>query len=114
MGPRDHGGRIAVQTFQPRHEVIQAALHADPSRLVAAELERRRLLGFPPVKALAVVSGSGAEAWLLHSVGDLEIQGPADDRWLVRSDSWEELADGLAKLGPRPRGVRLSVDPGRF
>ena len=33
LGPRQRGGRLMVQTFMPHHEVIQAALLADPVRL---------------------------------------------------------------------------------
>jgi primosomal protein N' (replication factor Y) len=113
VGPRERGGRIAVQTYQPRHEVIQAALHADPARLVEPELARRQLLGFPPAKALAVVSGVVAGEWLARAT-ELDVRGPADDRWLVRADSWEQLADGLSALGPRPRTVRVAVDPHRL
>ena len=31
VGPRAGGGRLLVQTFLPHHEVVQAALHADPA-----------------------------------------------------------------------------------
>jgi primosomal protein N' (replication factor Y) (superfamily II helicase) len=40
--PADRGGRILVQTFLPHHDVIQAALLADPGRIVEGERERRR------------------------------------------------------------------------
>ena len=44
----------------PNHEVIDAALHADPERVAAAEAQRRTDLRFPPVAAMAAVSGPGA------------------------------------------------------
>ena len=50
-----------MQTFLPRHEVLQSVLHADPSRAAKVELSRRELLGLPPFAALAAVSGTGAE-----------------------------------------------------
>ena len=53
LGPRRRGGRLMVQTFMPHHEVIQAALLADPARLLDAERRRRELLGLPPATALA-------------------------------------------------------------
>jgi primosomal protein N' (replication factor Y) len=34
-------GRLLLQTRVPRHDVIDAVLHADPGRLVEAELARR-------------------------------------------------------------------------
>ena len=58
-GSRLRGGRLLLQTFLPRHEVVQAALLADPGRLTGPETERRRLLSLPPFAALAAVSGPG-------------------------------------------------------
>src|SRR6185312_9104725 len=55
VGGRAGGGRLLVQTFLPRHEVLQAVLHADPSRAAKVELSRRELLGLPPFAALAAV-----------------------------------------------------------
>ena len=57
VGGRGGGGRLLVQTFLPRHEVLQAVLHADPSRVAKVELSRREMLGLPPFAALAAVSG---------------------------------------------------------
>ncbi len=50
VGPRAEcpEGRLLVQTYLPRHEVIQAALLADPGRLAEAETARRRELDLPP------------------------------------------------------------------
>jgi len=114
VGGRVGGGRILIQTHVPRHEVIDAVLHADPARLVPSELERRMLLGLPPVRALASVSGAAGGAWLAPHSSGLEVAGPADGRWLVRAVSWTAMADGLQALGPRPVGVRVEVDPRRL
>lgn len=113
VGGRRGGGRIVLQTNQPRHEVIQAVLHADPSRLVGPERERRKLLGLPPFRALAAVTGTLGASWLHPTPLGLEVAGPVSGRWLVRADGWQALGDGLAALGPRPRGVRVEVDPRR-
>jgi primosomal protein N' (replication factor Y) (superfamily II helicase) len=111
LGPRSAGGRLIVQTFQPDHEVIQAALHADPGHLAAAEAARRRDLGLPPFGALARISGAGAAEFVIAS----GLTGAADrDGVLVRADSWEQLGPRLAAT-PRPKGSRLrvEVDPAR-
>ncbi len=54
-------GRLAptvmIQTFNPDHEVVRAAVAADPDIVVAVERERRRMLGLPPYGALASVTG---------------------------------------------------------
>lgn len=116
VGPRADGGRVLVQTRLPHHEVVQAALLADPARVSAAERERRQALGYPPAKALAVVSGASAPHWVetfMPPIG-VEVVGPADGRWLVRADDHQRLCDALA-LAPRPPGrLRIEVDPLRF
>jgi len=111
VGPRRGGGRIVVQTTAPRHEVVQAALLADPGRLARAEAAGRRALGLPPFAALARVGGEGADAFVAST--GLEA-APAGDAWLVRAPTWEELGSALART-PRPRGsrVRVEVDPAR-
>jgi primosomal protein N' (replication factor Y) len=111
LGPRAGGGRILVQTFLPRHEVLQAVLHADPGRLAKVELERRQLLGLPPFAALAAISGDGA-ADFAASTG-LELT-EANGDVLVRAGTWEELGQVLAGTA-RPKGsrLRIEVDPAR-
>ena len=116
VGPRAAGGRLLVQTFLPRHEVLQAVLLADPSRFAAAELARRSELGFPPAMALAVVEGAGATemAASLRADARVQVAGPADGAYLVRAPSWDDLGEALSSA-PRPPGarVRVEVDPPR-
>ena len=99
LGPRRRGGRLLVQTFMPHHEVIQAALLADPSRLVDAERQRREVLGLPPLIALASLAGPGSDvvAEQLRTVPGLAVGGGR-----------------RATSSRRPRGiasVRLSTRP---
>jgi primosomal protein N' len=104
-----------VQTRLPHHEVIDAVLHADPGRLVGPAMARRAELGLPPVRALAVVSGAGADelAASLREAGAVAVNGPADGRYLVRAPDAAALADALAAV-PRPAArVRVEVDPPR-
>ncbi|HEY3142344.1 MAG TPA: hypothetical protein VGJ86_14495 [Acidimicrobiales bacterium] len=113
VGGKDGGGRLVLQTRLPRHEVVQAALQADPTRVSRAEAERRELLRFPPTTALAEVSGQSAGAFVTGVPRELgvEVLGPADGRWLVRAPNHDILCDALAAT-PRPPGrLRLSVDP---
>jgi primosomal protein N' (replication factor Y) len=116
VGGRAEGGRVLVQTRLPHHPVLDAALHAEPDRLAAAELERRRALQFPPVTALAAVSGPAA-AELVAALGrpdGVEVLGPADGTWLLRASDHRTLCDALART-PRPPGrVRIEVDPLRI
>jgi primosomal protein N' (replication factor Y) (superfamily II helicase) len=116
VGPRSGGGRLVLQTHLPRHEVVQAALHGDPSRVAAAEADRRELLRFPPVTAMAEVSGAAAGDFVeaLGSPLGVEILGPSDGRWLVRAADHPTLCDALA-AARRPAGrLRIAVDPPRI
>lgn len=118
VGGRGSGGRVAVQTRLPHHDVLQAALHGEPARLVDAERPKRELLGFPPAKAMAAVSGAAAEAYIerLRDAGDigLEVVGPADGRWLIRAADHGALSDALGRIERPPGRLRLEVDPRRL
>ncbi len=113
LGGRAEGGRLVLQTRQPRHPVVLAALLADPNQVAAAERPVRESLRFPPFSAMAAVSGSGAEAYLdaLGSPLGIEVIGPADGRWLLRAPDHRTLCDALAAT-PRPAArLRVEVDP---
>ncbi|HEY4331169.1 MAG TPA: hypothetical protein VGM78_01315, partial [Ilumatobacteraceae bacterium] len=90
VGGRAGGGRLLIQTFIPRHEVLDAVLHSDPGRLMSKELARRQQLGFPPAAALAVVSGARATdfaaALALREVQWAEI---SDGSVMLRAPSWD-------------------------
>jgi primosomal protein N' (replication factor Y) (superfamily II helicase) len=111
VGGRSGGGRLLVQTFLPRHEVLQAVLHADPGRAAKVELSRRELLGLPPFAALASISGSGAGDYAAATGLEASSTG---DAVLLRAPTWEVLGAALAAT-PRPKGsrLRIAVDPPR-
>jgi primosomal protein N' (replication factor Y) len=110
---RAGGGRLLLQTRLPKHEVVDAVLHADPGRLVDAERTRRTALRFPPVTALAAVSGDSASAYVDGVPASVERLGPDGGRWLLRSEDHRTLCDALA-VTPRPPGrLRIEVDPAR-
>jgi primosomal protein N' (replication factor Y) len=124
VGGRDHGsgrapGRIVVQTRQPGHDVLRAAVLADPGRLAASELQVRRALRLPPVTAAARVSGAGADEYgaalrLATSGTEVSVSGPLDGVWLVQGPDHRALCDALAGVA-RPAGrLRVEVDPVRL
>jgi primosomal protein N' (replication factor Y) len=110
-------GRVVVQTRQPRHPALLAAVSADPGVLAAAESVVRQALALPPFSALAVVSGSAADAYgaALREAAPpgVEVSGPVDGAWSVRGPDHDKLCDLLASV-PRPAGrLRVEVDPVR-
>ncbi len=119
-GGRRGGGRLIVQTRQPDHPVVQAAVRADPSRAASFELSRRCSLGLPPCGAQAQVSGPGAQPFVdalraLAVAGDdggaVSVRGPRDGSFLLRAADHAPLLDLLART-PRPaERLRIEVDP---
>ena len=115
VGGRRGEGRLVVQTRQPDHPVVRAAVLADPSIVADIEHRRRQELGLPPYGAQAVVSGLGAAAFieaLREAAGTaVSIRGPLDGRFLLRAPSHDPLLDLLART-PRPaERLRVEVDP---
>lgn len=113
LGPRASGGRLVLQTRQPDHDVVQAALKGDPSIVAVAERDRRQATGAPPYGAEALVTGAGAEEFIA-SFGEpagTQVRGPVDDGWLLRAKEHAPLLDALART-PRPAArLRIEVDP---
>jgi primosomal protein N' (replication factor Y) len=112
----DGRGLVLVQTRTPEHPALDAAVHADPDRLVRSELPMRRALGLPPTTALASISGAAAAEYVaaIPAVADVAVQGPRDGTWRVVAPNHDRLAAVLAEV-PRPAGrVRVEVDPLRI
>jgi primosomal protein N' (replication factor Y) len=115
VGGRRDGGRLLVQTRMPNHEVLDAAVHADPGRFALVESARRAALRFPPEAALAEISGEAGARFAADLAGDgVEVLGPSSaGRWLARASGHRELCDRLA-TAVRPAGrLRIAVDPVR-
>ena len=82
---RDAPGRVVVQTFQPDSRAITYAARHDVRGFLAGELERRRVLGYPPYKHLVRVVVTGPELApamraleeLRAGITDDELLGPA-------------------------------------
>jgi primosomal protein N' (replication factor Y) (superfamily II helicase) len=119
VGGREAGGRVLVQTRQPEHAALAAAVHADPSRLTDGERELRAGLELPPFAALATVGGPAAQELVAALVGidgrgeveGLSVSSLTDEKWLVKAPDHRTLCDALAAV-PRPAGrVRVEVDP---
>jgi primosomal protein N' (replication factor Y) len=112
VGARDGGGRLLVQTRIPDHEVLRAAVHADPELLSAPERTLRQTLGLPPFGALATLRGPGGPAYAeaLASVDGISVS-PDGDRWLLRAPDHLTLCDGLAAVARPTERLRVEVDP---
>lgn len=109
LGGRARGGRLVVQTRQPDHEVLEAVLHADPDRWLVPELQRRADLQLPPTRALALLEGDGAAAFVA-ALGTVNVSGSEQDRdritvlgptrgrYLLRATNHTTLSAALASV----------------
>ncbi|MBU1274248.1 MAG: primosomal protein N' [Proteobacteria bacterium] len=59
-GREGEAGRVVVQTFDPAHHAVRAALAHDPALFYDEELEERRALGYPPFTRLVGLRLEGA------------------------------------------------------
>ena len=111
VGRRREGSEVLVQSFVPHHPVLAAVASHDLASLAAVESERRRTVGLPPYRAMALIEGQGAAEFAAAT--GLETASTAD-RSLVRHDDWMALGAALAST-PRPKASRLrvEVDPPR-
>jgi len=112
---------VAIQTFEPDHDVVRAAVEADPDIVVETERARRQMLGLPPFAALAQVSGSDLDEFTKAARAAASATGVAlqigrvdETRALFRAGSWPTLGQLLNSV-ERPAGSRLrvEVDPAR-
>jgi len=115
VGGRGRGGTVLVQTRHPEHEVVVAAMAADPSVVSDAEWRRRELLGFPPAATIAVVGRAGAPEFVeqMGQPAGVQVQGPDDGQWLLRADVQSDLLDALSGAERPAADLRLWVDPQR-
>jgi primosomal protein N' (replication factor Y) len=106
-------GHLLLQTRSPDHEVVRAAVHADPTIVAEAERARRELLALPPCSAVAEVSGPVAPAFIkaLGQPPGVSVADIAEGRWLLRAATHELLCDALAATKRPPGRLRIEVDP---
>jgi primosomal protein N' (replication factor Y) len=86
-GRGEAGGRVLVQTLAPEARSVRLAALHDADGFLAGELERRRLLGYPPFSSLIRVVFSAAAAATVQAAAaglceriappDADVLGPA-------------------------------------
>lgn len=136
---REAPGRVVIQTFQPDSESVRFAARHDVEGFLAAELERRRELGYPPFRHLVRIVASGRDPAqtmrlleeIRNGVSGEELIGPAPllrlrgrhrAQLVAKSERPGRVASQAARLlaaaAPAMRRAELSavidVDPQGF
>jgi primosomal protein N' (replication factor Y) len=122
-------GRVVIQTYAPDHYAVKAAANLDVDRFADEELERRRLLGYPPFSVLARLlvadpdrgraEARAAAAAAAVAMAGIEVHGPLPSYVPRRAGRWRfqvvlratDEAARLAALERVPAGVAIDVDP---
>ena len=136
-GPR--GGRVVVQTRNPTHYALEAAVRHDAEGFLATELATRQSPPYPPVKSLVnlLVSGETEVAVADHATRvvswcqglieahalEVDVLGPAPAalariqgrwRWHVvlrgESDALGRIVRYATSRLPEAQGIRVAID----
>ena len=139
-GRGDGAGRVVVQSFLPGHESLELARQNRYADFVSRELERRKVLGYPPARRLMMIRISHPDADRTRELalaagrlvrdglgGRVQLLGPVPSplarlrgrhRWqmLVKSQRIEDLhrAAGAVRSGvkiPARGKILFDVDP---
>ncbi len=128
-GRGERGGRVIFQTYAPDHYAVRAAAQLDVDEFAAAELPRRRALGYPPFSVLARLLVSdprrdraeerAREAARAVATPGVEVLGPLPAYLPRRAGRWRfqvvlRAAEARARaraLEAVPGGVAIDVDP---
>jgi primosomal protein N' (replication factor Y) len=104
-------GHVLLQTRQPEHLAVDAAVRGDPSRIVAHEAEVARALSLPPHVATCALSGAGAATFGAALAADGVDVHEDGERLVCVAASHRELCDALAATARPAEPVRVEVDP---
>lgn len=99
-GRGEQPGEAIVQTYQPEHYSIQAAIHQDYERFYAEEISYRNLMSYPPASHLFAIHGSSLDENVL-TVGMEYIK-----KFLLRIDKERKLR----MIGPADEPIAKVAD----
>lgn len=113
-GREDGPGLVVVQTYDPHHHALRAALNQDPREFYAEELEERRALGYPPFQRLMALRLDGAaEAAVRLAAENLgRCLDQARGRLELEAQVLGPAPAAIARAGGRFRYLLLLKTPG--
>jgi primosomal protein N' len=106
----DAPGHVLVQTRQPEHRAVVAAVHGTPAGVIAEEAALARSLSLPPSVATCALRGEGAEQ-LAASLRAVHLDVRVDrEGFVVVAPTHEVLCNALASVERPAAPVRVDVD----
>jgi len=88
IGRQDHPGKAIIQTYNPQHPAITAAIEKNYRKFYELEIQRRQLTSFPPYRYLlkltctyktekaAIQNSQKMASFIKNNFKDVEILGP--------------------------------------
>lgn len=111
------GGRLIIQTREPNHPLMRVFASNEPVayqtnlvEVLRAEVEKRRQMGLPPLREMAVVAGLSETPTPVLGVS---LARRPDSSFAIMGDSREQLIDYIAGLRTKNAKLRAYVDPSR-
>lgn len=103
-GRGDRSGEVVIQTYQPDHYAIQAAMDHNYERFYEEEAAFRKLMGYPPFSHfLAILVQSGDEE-------DAALAALRISKMIERAIAGDERLSQIRVLNPGPAGIARIKD----
>lgn len=105
-------GQVLIQTRSHKSELLGLIKTGEFSSWSELNQRRRKLLSLPPYGSYAEVSGPGAKKYveLIDVIEGIEVLGPLEGSWLIKSDSHSLLLETLSKVDRPKERVRVAIN----
>ena len=105
-------GQVLIQTHSHKSELLGLIKTGEFSSWSELNQRRRKLLSLPPYGSYVEVSGPGAKKYveLIDVIEGIEVLGPLDGSWLIKSDSHSLLLETLSKVDRPKERVRVAIN----
>ena len=108
---RDNG-QVIIQTRSQKNEFLGVIRAGKFSSWGELNEQRRKLLSLPPYGSYAEISGPGAEKYvdLIAVTEGIEVLGPLNESWLIKSNSHSHLLQTLSEVNRPKERIRIAIN----
>jgi hypothetical protein len=91
---------------------VEVVKNNDIKKWSEMQTSRRALLALPPFGSYATISGPGAEDYVerLPMSERLEILGPSEGSWIIKSGFHDDLLNALSETTRPQKRLRIAVN----